>query len=195
MDESNQYIVYPDKVRNIISIAVYLAFVFLEAYILFTSNLTLIWNILLVILMAFLLWQVFQNYKTMSKGEPLLEISDKGIREYSSGVDLGLIPWKVVEKIETYPGQSSLQIGILVSKPYSFQNSSSKNAKKIADRNRQRTGYTLSIDGFSFRNKKFKEIFNQFKEFAHNNNPAIIIKEYEDPLLKMAKANRNKKKK
>ncbi|WP_338451176.1 STM3941 family protein [Niallia oryzisoli] len=193
MNETNQYVVYPDKVRSIISIAVYLAFVFLEAYILFTSDLNFMWNILLVILMAFLLWQVYQSYKTMLKDQPLLEISDKGIRDYTSSVDLGLIPWKVVEKIETYPGQSSLQIGIVVSKPYSFQNSSSKNAKKIADRNRQRTGYALSIDGFSFRNKKLKEIFHKFKEYGQKNNPAIIFNEYEDPLIKLAKKNKKKK--
>lgn len=193
MNETNQYVVYPDKVRSIISIAVYLAFVFLEAYILFTSDLNFMWNILLVILMAFLLWQVYQSYKTMLKDQPLLEISDKGIRDFTSSVDLGLIPWKVVEKIETYPGQSSLQIGIVVSKPYSFQNSSSKNAKKIADRNRQRTGYAFSIDGFSFRNKKIKEIFQKFKEYGQKNNPAIIFNEYEDPLIKMAKKNKKKK--
>lgn len=191
MIESNQYVVYPDKMRSGISAVVYAAFIILEGYILFTNGLGTLWNILLVVLMLFFLWQVIVNLRAMGKSRPLLVISDEGIKDYTSAVDFGLIPWSAIQKIETYPGGTSLQIGILVHSHYTFNNGASKNAGIIAQRNIQRTGNSLSIDGFTLGNKRLKEIFNTLQEYGKKNNPSIIFREYEDPLLKRKKKKQN----
>lgn len=186
--ENNQYVVYPDKMRQGISVVVYAFFAFLEAYVLVSQTLKIYWDVLLVILMAFFIWQMIMSIRTLIKTAPLLVISEEGIRDYTSGVDFGLIPWSAIEKIETYPGSTSLQIGLLVSKNFKF-NSSSKSVRTVAERNRQRTGFTLSIDGFSIGNR-FKKTVSILKEYGHKNKPSLIIKEYVDPIM-----NRVKKKK
>ncbi|MDP4084044.1 MAG: STM3941 family protein [Bacillota bacterium] len=184
---SNEYVVYPDKIRSSLSIIVYFIFLILEAYILFTNNFQLIWKVLLIAIMLFFVWQIVMSIRAIVKHDPLLVISDKGIKDYTSPVDFGLIPWSAIEKIETYPGSTSLQIGILVSKIYDFKNSGSMNAFKMAQRNRERTGHTISIDGFAFQSEKLRQIFNTCKDFGQKNNQGIIVKEYEDPFLKRRK--------
>lgn len=191
--ESNQYVVYPDKVKNSISIVVYGFFALLEVYVLFTSDLNILWKILMIFLLAFLVWQVVMNIRTFIKNEPLLIISDEGITDHTSGIDFGLIPWKSIEKIETYAGSAGLKIGIVVSSLFSFQLGNSTVAQKVANRNRQRTGYSFSIDGISFRNQTFKEIFNKMMEYGQKHNPKMAVVPYEDPFIKRAK-NRQKTK-
>lgn len=184
---TNDYVVYPDKVRSTISIIVYLLFTFLEAYLLFTNDLKPIWVVLLIVLMLFFAWQMVISIRALARKNPLLVISENGMKDYTSPVNFGLIPWNSIEKIETYPGRTSLQIGILVTKKFNYKNSGSKSAVKMAQRNRERTGFTISIDGFGFQHTKLMEIFNKCKEYGLRNNPAIQIKEYEDPFLKRRK--------
>ena len=193
--ETNQFVVYPDKVKNGTSIAVYGFFALLEVYVLFTSDLNMLWKILMIFLLVFLVWQVVMNIKTLMKRDPLLIISDEGVTDHTTGIDYGLIPWKSVEKIETYAGSAGLQLGIVVSKSFSFQLGNSAVAQKVANRNRQRSGYTFSIDGISFNKQTFNEIFNKMKEYGQKHNPKMVAIQYEDPFLKRAKANRLKNKK
>lgn len=192
-NEKNEYVVYPDKIRYGLTILIYSLFVIIEAYVLLTSKLHTTFIVLLVILMAFFVWQIGMNIRTLLKDEPLITISNKGIKDNTSLVDYGFIPWKEVQRIQTYPGGTSLQIGIAVSLDYAFPDSSSYNARKIAERSQMRSGYTLSIDGFGYRRKIFKKIFHTIKENALNSNPQIIIEEYEDPLIKRAKKNKSQK--
>jgi hypothetical protein len=187
-NETNQYEVYPDKIRYITSILVYSFFIILEAYVLFTNKFKITWNILLLALIAYFFWQVVVTIKTLTKDEPILIISDEGIKDHTSGVDFGLIPWSEVEKVEMFSNNSSLQIGILAAKRFSFHHSTNnKNASKVAQRNRQRIGFTFTIDGVSFKSKKLMEIFTKFKEYGQRNNQAIILKDYENKLLKRNK--------
>lgn len=183
--ENNQYVVYPDKMRQVISVVVYAFFAFLEAYVLVSQTLKIYWDVLLVILMAFFIWQMVLSIRTLIRTAPLLVISDEGIRDYTSGVDFGLIPWSAIEKVETLPGSTSMQIGILISKHFKF-NSNSKSVRTVAERNRQRTGFTLLIDGFSI-GGRFKKTVSVLKEYGLKNKPSLIMKEYRDPFMNKVK--------
>lgn len=188
-NETNKYEVYPDKIRYITSILVYSFFIILEAYVLFTNHFKILWNILLIALIAYFVWQVMITIKTLSKDEPILIISDEGISDHTSTVDFGHIPWSEVEKIEMFSSNSGLNVGILVAKRFSFQHSNNnKNASKVAQRNRQRIGFTFAIDGASFKSKKLMEIFKVFKEYAQRNNQAIILKDFESKFMKRNKS-------
>ena len=183
-----QYTVYPDKIRYITSIVVYVFFIILEAYVLVTSGFQILWNILLLALIAYFVWQVMVTFKTLSKDEPILIISDEGIRNHTAGVEFGLIPWSEIEKIEMFSGNSSLQIGVLVAKRFSYQHSdNNKNASKAAQRNRQRQGFTFTIDGLNFKTKKLMEIYNQLKEYAQRNNQDIILKDFDNKIYRRPK--------
>src|SRR4051812_26726487 len=85
--ETNQYVVYPDKVKNGMSILVYGIFALLEVYVLFTSDLNIFWKILMIILLVFLVWQVVMNVKTLMKNDPLLIISEEGFTDHTTGID------------------------------------------------------------------------------------------------------------
>ena len=187
-NETNQYAVYPDKIRYITSILVYTFFIILEAYVLVTNHFQMLWNVLLIALIAYFTWQVLVTLKTLRKDEPIFIISDEGILNHTSGVDFGLIPWSEVEKIEMFSNNSSLNIGVLVAKRFSFHHSKdNKNASKVAQRNRQRLGFTFAIDGVSFKTKKLNEIFNKLKEYAQRNNQAIVLKDFENKFLRRTK--------
>jgi hypothetical protein len=196
MGNDTKYTVYPDKFRYILSILVFAGFILFELYVLLTNDLNPILQVFLIIVVLLFAWQIWMNLKTILQNKPMLILSDRGIWVYDPRADFGTIPWKAVQKIETYPGPTSLQIGISVAPNYNFPDSPSEKARQVALNNFKRTGNTLSIDGFSFRRKKFKEIFSRMQEYAKQNNPAIIIKEYEDPILKRANLNigRNRKK-
>lgn len=183
--DTNQYVVYPNKSKHAISIGVYTLFAFLEGYVMFTEDLKMYWKVLLAILIVFFVWQVVVNIRTVLQNPPLLVISDQGIRDYTSGIDFGLIPWQAIEKIETFPGGNSMQIGVLVSKSFKFSGGS-KNANIIATRNKKQTGFTFSIDGFSIGNK-FKKTFAVMQEYGLKNKPTMLVKEYSDPIMKRIK--------
>jgi len=190
LDTNREFTIYPDKRRYILSIIVFAFFIYLEAQILFIDNIHWIWKILIGVLMVFFAWQIYANVKIIMQNKPMLIVSEKGIHDLTSSVDLGIIPWKYIDRIDLYMGGNSLQIGVGVSPNFQLDQKLPQATSKQVMRNLSRTGYAVSIDGFNFGNKRFREIFAKLKEYGTKYNSSIIFKEYEDPLLKKARENR-----
>lgn len=183
----HEYEVFMDKTKGLISIIVYAMFAIGIVAIICTSEVHIVMLIVMIMLIALFIMALVVKIKKMSMSGVLYKFDESGIWDYTKKEDTLFLSWDEIFKIEMIPNNTSLQIGILAKKTIEVKENMSRQMKENLLENGNLAFYSILIDGFDFRKKKFFEIFKELKEFAEFKNKDILMVEYEDPILKKKK--------
>lgn len=177
-----EYSVYTDKLKQIVEVIANLVFIVGLLWIVIDRQPHIAVSIFIGVVTILLCANIFSKIKKMRERNPLFIIDNKGIRDYTKETNGCTLHWKDVSRIELISNNTSLQIGILSTVVLQDQEEISASVRKNLVSNGNVAMYTIMIDGFQFRKKKFKEIFKEIKSYALHENAYIYVDEYKDPL-------------
>jgi len=182
-----EYKIYPDRLKEMLSLIVYALFIAGLAAILFVYRPNICISIVIAVFIVLLGVMISAILKKVVRNQMLYLVDEGGITDYTKSEHIIHLTWEEIAKIEVLSNYSSLQIGILGSKVLEDKGAISSNIHENLMRNGNTVFYNIMIDGFLFRKKQFQEIFQNLQLFAERSNSGILINEYVDPLAKKKK--------
>jgi hypothetical protein len=162
-------VIYPDKIKGIVAIAVYLFFLFCLVEILIVEKPSIFISIVVIILAIFALYAVVTAVKTMIKGGAHLSIDEYGINNYRRP-DSNL-RWKEVKKVELTIENTALQLIVFGIKKAEYE------GREII------SPIQFSLNGIQYRKKFLKQIYVNIQSYSKLYNDQIIFNET-SPILK-----------
>lgn len=185
---SMEYKVYPDRVKEVLSLIIYAAMAAaVGCVIVFSRPHWLIIILCLIFLFFFAAMAVHCGKKALAN-DLLYIFNEQGITDLTRKERVINLDWNEVAKIEMLTNNSSLQIGIVGARVFEDNEQISINVRENLLRNGNTIFYNIIIDGFLYRKKQFNEIFNQLRQMASRYNAQIVINEYIDPLARKKKS-------
>lgn len=182
-----EYKVYPDRLKEILSLLIYFSFIAGMVCILIFYELNLFIVVMLVVFILLFGIMMSSLCKKIIHNDIRYLFNEEGITDCTRKEHIIHLTWEEIGKIEILSNNSSLQIGIVGSKVFEKKEEISMNIRENLIKNGNMIFYNIIIDGFLYRKKKFDDIFKVLQKMASQHNPSIIINEYIDPLARRKK--------
>lgn len=179
-----KYEVYTDRIKDVTSILVYSLFIigFISILMIVRPNL---WAVgLILLLIALLIWVIYQLALKVRTKRLLYVIDENGFTDVSKDGQPLHVKWSEVQKIELMLKESVLNISVTGLKPLTEEIEALDDPRIIKFKDTNEAYFTFFISGLLFRSKMIEEIWTKLKKISHQHNPNVISKEYEDFLRK-----------
>lgn len=176
-----EYTVYEERSKLVMASLVFLLFAGGLVTLIIKNEVNIFLKGLIVVFIVLLLMNAVSNLFKASQHKVFYKLSTLGVYDYTKNEEPIVLHWDEIKKIELIPNNTSLQIGILAIRTIENKQLMGQNLKENLIKNGNFAFYSVIIDGFMFRRKKFKEIFVELKKYASFYNDEALIIDYKDP--------------
>lgn len=175
--DSNEYQVYPDRVRIAIIDCAYLIIIVCLAGVLFLKA-NLIWKAFAVLFIILFGVLAYQTLAPVLSKQPLYVIDKNGVTDNTHKDEKVTVPWSQIQKIELTPNNASMEIGIIAMNVLTDKTKQAETVKRNYSHNGNLAIYSIIIDGFKFRRKPFLKIYDELQKQGLKYNPKILVNKY-----------------